>query len=101
MHGHGSARAERVHSDVFWGKAECGRSHPQALGPINLTQNYLISMLSIYLAPVKAGIYIFLRLRDQGCDPTTPISDYPSDHCFPSVSASNIIAIIRAECLRV
>ena len=32
MHGHGSARAERVRSDVFWGKAKSGRSHSQALG---------------------------------------------------------------------
>ena len=32
MHCHGPARAERVCSDVFWGKAESGRSHPQALG---------------------------------------------------------------------
>ena len=32
MHRHGPARAERVCSDVFWGKAESGRSHSQALG---------------------------------------------------------------------
>ena len=32
MHGHGSARAERVLSDVFWGEAKSGRSHLQALG---------------------------------------------------------------------
>ena len=32
MHHHGSARAERVCSDNFWGEAESGRSHPQALG---------------------------------------------------------------------
>ena len=32
MHGHGSARAERVRSDIFWGKAESGHSHSQALG---------------------------------------------------------------------
>ena len=49
--------------------------------------------------PVKAGIDIFLRLRDQGCDPTTLTSDYPSKHGIRSVSASNIIAVIRAECL--
>ena len=51
--------------------------------------------------PVKAGIDIFLCLCDQGCDPTTSISDYPSDHGLRSVSTSNIIAVIRAECLRV
>ena len=32
MHGHGSARAERVCSDVFWGKAKSGHSHSQAPG---------------------------------------------------------------------
>ena len=32
MHGHGSARAVKVCSDVFWGKVESGRSHPQTLG---------------------------------------------------------------------
>ena len=31
MHGHGSARAERVRSDVFRGEAKSGRSHSQAL----------------------------------------------------------------------
>ena len=30
-----------------------------------------------------------------------PISDYLSDHGLRSVSASNIIAVIRAECLQV
>ena len=49
----------------------------------------------------KAGINIFLRLRDQGCDPTTPISNYPSDHDLRPISASDIIAVIRAKCLRV
>ena len=32
MHGHGSARAERVRSNVFWGKAKSGRYHSQTLG---------------------------------------------------------------------
>ena len=32
MHGRGSARAERVRSDVFWGEAKSGCSHSQALG---------------------------------------------------------------------
>ena len=32
MHGHGSARAERVRSDVFWGKDISGRSHLQTYG---------------------------------------------------------------------
>ena len=32
MYRHGPARAERVCSDVFWGKAESGRPHPQAHG---------------------------------------------------------------------
>ena len=33
MHGHGSARAERVRSGVFWGKSKSGRSHSLSLGP--------------------------------------------------------------------
>ena len=32
MHGHGSTRAERVHSDVFWGKPKSGHSHSQTFG---------------------------------------------------------------------
>ena len=32
MHGHGSARAERVRSDVFWGKTESSCSQVQTLG---------------------------------------------------------------------
>ena len=54
---------------------------------------------SAVACPFKVGIGIFLRLRDQGCDPTTPISDSPSDHGLSSISASNIISVIRAECL--
>ena len=50
---------------------------------------------------VKAGNDIFLRLRGQGCDPTTPIGDFTSDHGFCSISASNIIAIIRTKTQRV
>ena len=49
---------------------------------------------------VKAGTNIFLRLCDQGCDPATPINCFPSDHGLCSVSTSNIIAVIRAECLQ-
>ena len=33
VHGHGSARAERVRPDLFWGEAKSGRSHSQTLGP--------------------------------------------------------------------
>ena len=32
MHGHGSARADIVRSDIFWSEAKSGRSHLQALG---------------------------------------------------------------------
>ena len=32
MHGHGSARAEILCSDVFWGEAKSGCSHSQVLG---------------------------------------------------------------------
>ena len=32
MHGHSSARAERVRSDVFWCKAESGCSRTNGLG---------------------------------------------------------------------
>ena len=38
---------------------------------------------------------------DWGCDPTTPIKNYPSNHGFRSVSTSNIITVIRSECLQV
>ena len=33
MHGHGSSRAERVRSDIFWGETKSGRYHSQTLGP--------------------------------------------------------------------
>ena len=51
--------------------------------------------------PVKVGINTFLYLQKWGCDPTTPISNFPSHHGIGSVSTPNIIAVIRAECLRV
>ena len=33
MHGHGSARAERVRPDIFWGKFKFGRAHLSGIGP--------------------------------------------------------------------
>ena len=33
VHGHDSARAERVSSGVFWGESKSGRSHSQTLSP--------------------------------------------------------------------
>ena len=33
LHGHGSARAERVCLNIFWGKYEYGRAHLLALRP--------------------------------------------------------------------
>ena len=33
MHCHGSARAERVRSDVFWVESNSGRSNSLGLGP--------------------------------------------------------------------
>ena len=56
---------------------------------------------SAAVCPVKAGNDIFLRLHNQGCDPPAPISDYPSNHGLCSISASHIISVIRAKCLRV
>ena len=32
-HGHGSARAERVRPDIFWGKFKFGRAHLSGIGP--------------------------------------------------------------------
>ena len=32
MHGHGSARAERVHYDIFWGESKSGCLNPYGLG---------------------------------------------------------------------
>ena len=51
--------------------------------------------------PVQAVIDIFLQLHDQGCNPTTSISNFPSDHGIRSVSASNIISVIRSKFLQV
>ena len=48
--------------------------------------------------PVQAGINIFLRLREQGCDPSTPVSDYSTPQDLCSISASSIITVVRAEC---
>ena len=33
MHDHGSARADIVRPDVFWGETKSGRSHLQTFGP--------------------------------------------------------------------
>ena len=33
MHDHGSARADRVRPNVFWGESKSGRPHLPGLGP--------------------------------------------------------------------
>ena len=33
MHGHGSARSERVRSGIFWGESKSGHAHSLALRP--------------------------------------------------------------------
>ena len=43
---------------------------------------------------------MFLRLQELGCNPTTPVSNFPTAQGLQSVSASNIIAITRAETQR-
>ena len=43
---------------------------------------------SAAVCSVKSVIAIFLRLRNQGCDPATPISDHQSYHGLRSISAS-------------
>ena len=50
---------------------------------------------------VRSGVNIFLRLQEQGCDPSTPVSEYSSPQGLRSVSASIIIAVVRSECRRV
>ena len=45
--------------------------------------------------PVQAGVNIFLRLREHGCDLTATVSDYPTPQGLRSINASNIIAVIR------
>ena len=51
--------------------------------------------------PVRAGNKILLCLREFGCDPTTPVSDFRTTQGLCSVSASNIITIIKADTTQV
>ena len=48
--------------------------------------------------PVRSGLNIFLQLWEQGCDPSTPVSDYSTPQDLCSISASSIITVVRAEC---
>ena len=50
---------------------------------------------------VRAGVNTFLRLQEQGCDPSTAVSDYSTPQGLCSVSASSIIVVVRVECKRV
>ena len=50
---------------------------------------------------VRAGVNIFLRMRENGCPGATPVSDYPTAQGLCSVSASDIIAVLRAETIHV
>ena len=48
--------------------------------------------------PVRAGVNIFLRQQEHGCDSTTTVSDYPTHQGIRSVIASIIITFLRLEC---
>ena len=50
---------------------------------------------------VRAGVNIFLCMRKHGCPGATPISDYPTAQGLRSVSASDIITVLRADTIRV
>ena len=46
-------------------------------------------------------VNVVLRLQEYGCGPTATVSKYPTPQALRSVSASNIISIIRSECKQV
>ena len=50
---------------------------------------------------VREGFNVFLLLREYGCDPSTPISNCSTPQYLRSISASIIIAVVRAECKQV
>ena len=51
--------------------------------------------------PVRLGVNFFLCMREHGCPGGTYISDYPTAQGLRSVSASDIIAVLWAERIRV
>ena len=48
--------------------------------------------------PVRAGVNIFLRQHEHGCDPTATVGNYSTPQGLRSVSVSIIITVLRVEC---
>ena len=51
--------------------------------------------------PVQSGVNVFLQIREQGCEPSTPASDYSTPQDINSSSASSIVNAVRSDCKQV
>ena len=73
MHGHGSARAERVDSDIFWGKSESDCAHSLALCPEKGDHNggadQAEALGSRVVTDCGGGITAMLSLAEEDVDP--------------------------------
>ena len=73
MHGHGSARAERVGSDIFLGESESGRAHTFALCPDGGDDNggadRAETLRGRVVTDCGGGITAMLSLAEEDIDP--------------------------------
>ena len=73
MHGHGSARAERVGSNIYWGESESGRAHTFALCPEKGDDNggadRAETLSGRVVADCGGGITTMLSLAEEDIDP--------------------------------
>ena len=103
MHGHGSARAERVHYDVFWKKPKSGQSHSQTLGSDDSDDvgcaDGAEAMIGGIIADGGGGIAPLVAQAEEDVDARLDLAGYSGlrTEVGDSLTADGVLLIVKGD----